>query len=262
MSACPLGIDPEQFAGSPEPLSLRLADGRRVADFRTRFLNVSAPGPRENLIGLVRAWLRATTRDDDAVLIQKLTVYADNELSLHLYDLDHLQRELGKRLEEAAPIHTIMRVLPDRDMPRLFAAATHYLSLSRGEGWDLPMLEAAAAGLRLIAPDHSAYQTYLDAATARLLPSRAVPAVFPSFGPTARLFHGQNWWEPDEDAAIAAIQAAIAGRDAPLASARERVLRDFTWDQATDRMVELLTEAEEQAPPRRFWPALRARIGC
>jgi glycosyltransferase involved in cell wall biosynthesis len=258
---CHLGVDPEIFPGAADPLPLRLATGRRVADFRARFLNVSALCPRKNLLGLMRVWLRATSRDDDAILIQKMTLYAANEYAWYLAQLDRLQRDLGKRFDDAAPIHTILRVFPDRDVPRLFAAATHYISLSHGEGWDLPMLEAAASGLRLIAPDHSAYQTYLDAASARLLPSRESPVVFPYPGPTAKLFAGLNWWEPDEDAAVVAIQEAIAGRDTPTASARARVLRDFTWERATDRMVEILTEAEATAAPQRFWPALRARIG-
>jgi glycosyltransferase involved in cell wall biosynthesis len=257
---CHLGVDAGAFSGSVEPLWLRLATGQPVERFRTRFLNVAALCPRKNLTGLMRCWLRATTRHDDAVLIQKLTIYSSSEFAFYLRQLDQIQHELGKRFDDAAPVHTILRVFPDRDVPRLFAAATHYISLSHGEGWDLPMLEAAASGLRLIAPDHSAYQTYLDADIARLLPSHEIPVVFPYRGPTERLFRGLNWWQPDEDAAVAAIRDAIADRDAPNASARERVCREFTWERATDRMVEILTEAEALAPARRWWTGLQSYI--
>jgi glycosyltransferase involved in cell wall biosynthesis len=261
LRVCHLGFDPAAFAESVEPIPLRLPTGQRVADFRKRFLNVAALSPRKNQVSQMRVWLRATSRDDDAILIQKMTLYHGTEYAWYLHQLDLLQHELGKRFDEAAPVHTILRTYPDRDMPRLFAAATHYLSLSHGEGWDLPMLEAAASGLRLIAPDHSAYQTYLNPSIARLLPSREIPIVFPYTGPTAELFAGLSWWQPDEDAAAVAIRDAIVGHDAPTASARAHVVRHFTWDQATDRMVDILTEAEEQAPPRRWWPTLRAYIG-
>ncbi len=260
LRVCHLGVDAAAFSGSPEPLMLRLATGQSVERFRTRFLNISALSPRKNLVGLMRAWLRATKRDDDAVLISKTTLYHAGEYAYYLRQLDTMEQELGKRFAEAAPVLTILRVFPDRDLPRLYAAATHYLSTSHGEGWDLPMLEAAAAGLRLIAPDHTAYQTYLDASVARLIPSSEIPVVFPYHGPTRRLFRGQNWWQPDEDATVAAIQDAIAGRDTPTASARERVLRDFTWERAADTMVDILTEAEDLAPVRRFWPTFRACI--
>jgi len=135
------------------------------------------------------------------------------------------------------------------------------MSLSHGEGWDMPMSEAAASDLRLIAPDHSAYRSYLDASTARLLPSRETPAIFPFNGMAAHLFVGLQWWQPDEDAAVAAIRDAIDGRDTPVASARARMERDFTWGQATSRMVELLTEAEDQAPAPRLWSTLQGYIG-
>jgi glycosyltransferase involved in cell wall biosynthesis len=260
LRVCHLGVDAAAFGGSPEPLMLRLATGEPVERFRTRFLNISALCPRKNLGGLMRAWLRATSRDDDAVLIQKMTLHHGSDYAYYLRQLETIEQDLGKRLADAAPVHTILRVFPDRDLPRLYATATHYLSTSHGEGWDLPMLEAAASGLRLIAPDHSAYPTYLDATVARMIPSHEAPAVYPYHGPTQRLFRGLNWWQPDEDATVAAIQDAIAGRDTPSASARERVLRDFTWERAADRMINILTEAEDLAPARRFWPTLRTYI--
>jgi hypothetical protein len=54
-------------------------------------------------------------------------------------------------------------------MPGLYAAATHYWSMTHGEGRDQPMTEAAASGLRLITPDHTAYRTYLDPSAGTLL---------------------------------------------------------------------------------------------
>ena len=50
------------------------------------------------------------------------------------------------------------RVFTDAELPSLYAAATHYVSLSHGEGWDMPLCEAAASGLAVIAPRHTAYR--------------------------------------------------------------------------------------------------------
>lgn len=261
MRVCPLGVDTEAFSPTVEPRRLRLSDGRWVEGFRTRFLNVSAIGERKNLIGLLRCWLLATSPDDDAVLILKVTMVSYGIYAWHLREVEAMQQEIGRRFEDAAPVHIIYRIYPDDEVPRLYAAATHYLSLSRGEGWDMPMTEAAAAGLRLIAPDHSAYQTYLDQTTARMIPSVEVPATFPHYLGVARLFAGLNWWQPNEEDAIAAIREAIDGRDAPLASARERMKREFTWDHATTRMIAILTEAEVMAPAPRWWPTLQGYIG-
>src|SRR5262249_27243660 len=161
-----------------EPLPLRLADGRSFAQFSVRFLNVSELGPRKNLVGLLRAWLQATSADDDAALIVKLGCYAPGWPELFQHQIGQLELELGRRLSEAAPIPFLSELFSDAEMPRLFAAATHYISVSHGEGWDQPMVEAAASGLRLIAPDHSAYAAYLDSSIAYLIPSRQVPVEF------------------------------------------------------------------------------------
>lgn len=122
-------------------------------------------------------------------------------------------------------------------MPRLYAAATHYWSMSRGEGWDQPMTKAAAAGLRLIAPDHTAYRAYLDPGIATMLPCHREPASRLDLEePDARIYRSlftadPMWFEPDREAAIAAVRVAIEGSDEPAVSARERML-NYPWQAA------------------------------
>jgi glycosyltransferase involved in cell wall biosynthesis len=248
---CPLGISPRRFGQPVAPLDLGLAGTERVDRHRVRFLNVSALGPRKNLKGLLRAWLRATDATDDAVLVLKLGAHAPGWLGVFRHELEEAQQELDTPLEQAAPLHLVQAIYSDAEMPRLYAAATHYVSLSLGEGWDQAMMEAAASGLRLIAPQHSAYTAYLDPSVAQMIPSHPVPATFPHDPALAELFVGASWWTPNEDAAVGALRRAIEGRDAPLGSARERVLRDFTWEHATRRLIALLGEAEEAGTGRR-----------
>jgi glycosyltransferase involved in cell wall biosynthesis len=252
LRVCPLGIDPDVFGDGIEPLALRDAEGEPISRFRVRFINVSELGPRKNLIGLLRTWMLATKRSDDAVLIVKLSPFSADRLTMFQAELDQLQQRLGKHLAEAAPVQFLHELYSDRQMPRLYAAATHYISLSHGEGWDQAMMEAAASGLRLIAPAHSAYRAYLDSSIAQLVPCQEVAANFVDVEGLQTLFAGAKWWEPDEREAIAAIQAALEGRDQPRASARDRVRREFTWEQATRQLISIL----EEAIPRRSsrWP--------
>lgn len=241
---CPLGVDPGRFHPGVTPLDLVDRRGRRVADYRTRVLNVSEVSPRKNLVGLVRAWLRATHVDDDAVLVLKVGRSQVGRTLRLLRDVDAMERALGKTRRDAASILFYDAVLGDHQMPALYAMATHYWSMSHGEGWDQPMVEAGASGLALIAPAHSAYLAYLDASLARLLPARQVPAR-PEHDPwLAALLAGADWWEPDEDAAIDAIRDALAGRDERPASTRARLAGEFTWDRAAARLLEIVDELE------------------
>jgi glycosyltransferase involved in cell wall biosynthesis len=245
---CPLGIDDQLFSKPALPLPLTLGSGEPLLNFRTRFLNLCELGPRENVLGLIRVWLRATNAGDDAVLILKIGSYAAGWTEEFLAKLQQLQVEVGRRLPQAAPMQLfINHFLPDEDMPRLYALATHYVSVSHGEGWDQPMAEAGAAGLELIAPNHSAYQAYLDDEVAWLIPAHEVPAVFPGGADTGMLFRNANWWQPDEDAAVDLVRAAIKGTLGPRRSARQRLLGDFSWRAATDTLLGILEEAAYQA---------------
>jgi glycosyltransferase involved in cell wall biosynthesis len=243
LRVCPLGIDPELFSGDAEPLSLRDPAGELVTDRRVRFLNLSEIVPRKNLEGLLRAWLVATSRDDNAILILKLRSELPEDHAALRDAMTRLELEESKSYDKAAPVIFYNDLLSDEDMPRVYATATHYISMSHGEGWDLPMMEAAASGLLLIAPDHTAYRTYLDPSVATLIPSHEVPSAVP--GEHGILFTGANWWEPDRDAAVEAIRDAIRGFDRPIASPRDFVLGHWTWEHATARLIEILSEAEE-----------------
>ncbi|HVB63401.1 MAG TPA: hypothetical protein VNE17_01635 [Nitrolancea sp.] len=239
---CPLGINPQLFGQPVKPLSFRTQSGRLVLDVGARFLNVSELGPRKNIVGLLHAWLDATREDDDAILILKLGRYASGWFELLMQQMRQLEQETGRHFMDAAPVEMLFDLLPDAEMPRLFAVGTHYISLSHGEGWDQSMVEAAASGLRLIAPDHSAYPTYLTPETATLIPSREVPARFEGDPKLQTLFAGANWWEPDHESAVAAIRDAIARPTGGPYGAREGILSRFTWEQSTRQLLDVLND--------------------
>jgi glycosyltransferase involved in cell wall biosynthesis len=243
LRTCPLGVDVGQFGPASEPLPLPGVGGRPVADYRVRVLNVSDSLPRKNLAGLVRTWISATSADDDAVLIIKVGPSVREAMSVLFRQLAVMEQTLAKSREQAAPILFVDRLLADAEMPGLYAAATHYWSMSHGEGWDQPMMEAAATGLRLIAPSHTAYLDYLDPDVAQLIPVyRSTPPDSPSHPWMGPLFEGAHWWTPDEDAAGQALRNALDGRDQPAARARDRLASAFTWRQAGARLIEILAD--------------------
>lgn len=246
ITLCPLGVDPTRFRPDAEPLALTNPRGRPLHDYRVRVLNVSEPSPRKNLAALLRVWIRATTTGDDAILIVKLARYSAARTVKFLRDLDAAERAVGKARGDAAPMLFYDQVLGDAEMPGLFAGATHYWSMSHGEGWDQPMMQAAATGLRLIAPAHSSYPAYLDDSVATMIPTRTVPAEVDGDEGLARIYGGAEWWEPDEEAAAAAIHAAVRGGEARRPTARERIAAGFTWDHATDRLVAILADVHQR----------------
>ena len=241
---CPLGVDPEDAAAGKDAAVPTLVDpnGRLVSSYRHRFLNISDFIARKNILGLLRVWLRSTAPSDDAVLILKLGKGGDAAMRAELGALLRLAEEgAGKRLAQAAPINLIDRPLSDAAMTGLYRAATHYWSLSHGEGWDLPMSKAGAMGLTLVAPRHSAYVDYLDDTIAHMIPATVGPALMPGGGYYPP-FHGLDWWTPDEEAASDILRHIIRGDGAPK-SARARLLERFTWQGSASRLLAILDEA-------------------
>jgi glycosyltransferase involved in cell wall biosynthesis len=246
---CSLGVDSGQFHPAVEPLDLGNHRGRRVLEYATRFLNVSAfiSAPRKNILGMLRVWIKATNANDDAILILKLRGYRHQWWWPDKFTraLNAMEREIGKTRKRAAPVFFYTQTLSNARMPGLYAAATHYWSMSHGEGWDLPMMEAGAMGLHLIAPKHTAYTAYLDESVAQMIPSRRVPADFNGVNRLKRLFEGSDWWQPDEEIAADLIRQAIRTPNNGSPRARERITSNFTWEQSAARLVEILEELHE-----------------
>ena len=232
VSVCPEGVD---SPGTVAPMLIAANGGslRPVSDYRVRFLNISETVPRKNLIGLLRVWLRTTRADDDAVLILKCGGRGDGAQLAEM--VVAAIRQTGAPYQQAGSVALLDARLSDEDMLGLTAAATHYWSMSHGEGWDLPMTQAGAMGLTLIAPAHSAYLDYLDPRSAHLLPVVPSPAVGP--------YDGVDWWTPDEDAAAALIRRIIDDPDSHRRDARA-ALAPFTWDAAARRLIDILVEQE------------------
>jgi glycosyltransferase involved in cell wall biosynthesis len=244
IQVCPLGVSPDAFHPEVEPLAFRSLSTRDVAGYGSRFLNVSELRPRKNLIGLLQAWMMATRDDDDAVLIIKLGRASPAKLEQLRAGVRELEAKLGRCLEDVAPVEIMFGYVPDGLMPSLYTSATHYISMSHGEGWDNAMIEAAATGLQLIAPDHSAYTAYLDASMARLIPSVTVPARIPDDPALQELFHRAMWWQPDIETAAGLIREAIDGLGPVTRSARDAVAGRFRWEQSAEVLLSILSEVE------------------
>lgn len=119
--------------------------------------------------------------------------------------------------------------------------------MSHGEGWDFPMMEAGAAGLHLIAPEHSAYSAYLDGSVAQMIPSQRIPADFNGGeGFLGALFSGSDWWAPDEQAAADFVRQAMRTAGNGLPTARARIANEFTWEQSAMGLIKILQELHDR----------------
>ncbi len=145
-------------------------------------------------------------------------------------------------------------------MARLYNQSDCVITLSRGEGWCMPLSEALLCEVPVIAPHSTGMAEYLDDSVAELLPTRELPAAqaSPPFGGTfARVYDhpGITYYEPDVAAARAAMRRVYedhASARAKARAGRERILTRHSWENAA-RDVEracfsLLEDSDRLAP--------------
>jgi len=246
------GVDTRRFDGAATPWTAPpLPDGSPYASRRVRMLHVFGVGPRKNTTGLLTAWLQATRPSDDAALLLKALGDGPEVEQELAREIAAAERAAGKSLAAAAPIVWQRTPLAHDLMPGLYTACTHYVSASRGEGWDLGMTEAAASGLTLIAPAHTGYLAYLDPSIATMIPVRIEPATVHSKDILAGTYRNIDWYEPDRDALTAAIADAVAGR--PQATgAQERIRQAYSVQHAAAELLDAVVS---------LWPEEVASAG-
>jgi glycosyltransferase involved in cell wall biosynthesis len=129
---------------------------------------------------------------------------------------------------------------PPEWMSRLYNRSDCLITLSRGEGWCLPLAEALLCEVPVIAPRSTGMAEYLDDSIAELLPTRELPAAQAKGNPFAGTFAlvydhaGITYQEPDLDAARAAMRRVYNDRRGAREKARagrERILTRFSWEQ-------------------------------
>src|SRR5262245_45863027 len=247
---CPRGVDCSRFHPGVEPMELGRRRGRRVLEYKTRFLNVSefVSAPRKNLLGMLRVWMNSTSSDDDAILILKWSGYKYRWWWPDRFNraLAKIEKETGKSRRKAAPIVFCDQLLSESQMPNLYAAATHYWSMSHGESRDFDMLEEGATGLYRMASTHRAYNDYLDESVARIIPSARIPAYLNGGKGIGQWFSGSDWWKPDEEAAAQFVRQAITAGGEEWPTARARLAEEFTWEEAAQCLIRILEELYER----------------
>jgi glycosyltransferase involved in cell wall biosynthesis len=226
VTVVPNGIDPDRFSPDrpiePYPLATRAA---------FRFLYIGGVLPRKGVDVLLAGYRRAFTAGDDVALILKLfgtrSFYqlADGGASLRAFADGPTTPELVLIDEE----------LTDDDVVRLYRSCHALAFPYRSEGFGLPMLEALACGLPVIATAGGAADAFLDDDVAYRIPSRRVPISGVMRG---EQLAGEGWWlEPDVDALAALMRHVVEHPEEARAKARrgaERARRDWTWDRAAE----------------------------
>lgn len=209
----PHAYDPADYAVSTEIETWQ-------GDERYTFYWLGAWVERKNPIGVLRAFLHAFPSANFPVrLIMKTGGVSIEGITA---DIDACVRNMN--LKSAPPILPISEVWSDDQIRQMHNDCQCYVSLARGEGWDVPLFEANLYGNQAI------YSDYGGHAWAKYSGGYAVPCQeAPAFGdPGSSLYDGtMRWAEPNLVHAAGAMRVCASHRSPKSVTSNTNKLRMF-----------------------------------
>jgi len=174
---------------------IRKSNGIPIDAFVVLFhFNMGSSVARKNPEGALQACIKAFSNDKDAHLVIKIAGSSENSP-----DLIALQ----KRITESGISATLINLKMTR--PQVFElmyAADVYISLHRGEGFGMGMLEAMSLGTPVICTNYGGNTEFCKPKTALLVNYKMVPNVSGD-----HFYVGvKNWPEPDIEQAAAHLR--------------------------------------------------------
>jgi GT2 family glycosyltransferase len=149
-------------------------------------------------------------------------------------------RQLGLRDGGGKISYLFNFEFPHYQLGALYRSADAFVSVSRGEGWNMPLMEAMACGLPAIATDWGAHQQFVHAGIAYpLRVRRLVPAMA-----KCPYYLGFRWADPDPEHLRFLLRHVYENRDEARArgqAAAMEMAASWTWEAAARRIVERLT---------------------
>ena len=228
----PHGADPRVFHPSPD-VRERLRQQMRIPAGDFVFLSIGAMTENKGVDLLLRAFAAVCARFPHCRLVLKGNdpLYESRELlGKILADIPPLERE--QVLKRTAYFGNSM---PNAQLAQLYQMADVYVSPYRAEGFNLPVLEAAASGLPIICTAGGPTDDFVSDSFAHKIASNKVSAYQ----------DGQEVFtlRPDFDHLIALMMEVVESSDwrkHAAAAGPVHVHERFTWDHAVEKLLRAL----------------------
>ena len=224
----PEGVDPDMFNPLIRPTNaLEAFDG-------FKFLNVGRFEARKGTELLIRSFDAEFGAGDNVRLVLSCDNHHDPDFDIARI-LRDMQLQRPERLVFIPPVRSHAR------FAELYRACDAFVSPFRAEGWGLPVCEAMACGIPVIATDYSGPTEFMDDSTYRLS-YRLVPIEDDYYRTAANV--GGSWAEPDA-LHLRKLMRGIYQNKAEsirrgMAGSRH-ILGKFSWMDAARKAADLLS---------------------
>jgi glycosyltransferase involved in cell wall biosynthesis len=133
------------------------------------------------------------------------------------------------------------REFPYYQLGSFYRSADCYISAGRGEGWDMPLMEAMACGLASIATDWGAHKAFVHSGISYPLGvRRTIPAVA-----KCPYYEGFRWADPDPAHLRFLLRHVYENREEARrrgAAAAREMAQKWTWERSAEKILARLEQ--------------------
>lgn len=198
--------------------------------------NIAQPHLRKNIPGLLKAWGKAFTKEDDVCLVLKISKKGPNPM----FDIpfNEVFKSFKTQFKNHADIELIDTFIPD--IEPLYNACDVLFTMTHAECFWMPGLEAFAANKVVIAPRYGGQLDYMNDDNSILIDGKMI-----------RADHRMQYWEPssyaavfdpDVDQAAAKLKDVAANYEDYLqkfSPKMQEILPDYSWTKVAESFVAL-----------------------
>lgn len=246
----PLGVDVERYTSDAGYMDF----GPAMKGFK--FLSVFRWSYRKGYDLLLKAYLEEFSSEEDVSLLlvsRPVTTPEANGSQVIVDDFTAIKGYIGKNEEDLPHVALYTKPIKERMMPKVYNSCNAFVLISRGEGCGLPYLEAAAAGLPVIASNCSGHTDFLNEDNSYLVNPEGYTEANLSgnlsrMAKLCRFYEGQLFPHFGQES-IEIIKANLREVHSNYEEAKKKaeklknlVVNNYTWDMAVDRVYNRLKE--------------------
>lgn len=198
--------------------------------------NIAQPHLRKNIPGLLKAWGKAFTKQDDVCLVLKISKKSPNPM----FDVpvNEIMNDFKSKFKNHAEIEIIDTFITD--IETLYNACDVVITMAHAECFWMPGLEAFAANKVVISPRYGGQLDYMNDDNSILIDGKMI-----------RADNRMQYWEPSSYAAVfdpnvdqaaAKLKDVIANYDDYLkkfSPKMQEILPEYSWTKVAERFVAL-----------------------
>lgn len=214
-----------------------------------RFLSLFGWSYRKGTDILIKSFVQQFSKKDDVCLIivaRHAGSSARANINVIKAETERFAREV--RSSDFPQIILYPHVTPEHQMPSLYKMGHVFVHLSRGEGFSLPQIEAAASGLPVISCNNTGMSEYLSDDNAFLIKTSEKEICSPEMHWISGFYHGQLFPKLGRDQInqFKRHMEFVINNYAESLKKTEIFKKDivdkYTWDKAAERVANRIRE--------------------